>query len=56
MNREAEICADMNAAEGAAQASLAGSSAAVIEEHAPSALDELSRLDADVLILVEPPG
>ena len=35
MNREAEICADMNAAEGAAQASLAGSSAAVIEEHAP---------------------
>lgn len=53
MNREAEICADMNAAEGAAQASLAGSSAAVIEEHAPSALDELSRLDADVLILVD---
>ena len=53
MNREAEICADMNAAEGAAQASLAGSNAAVIEENAPSALDELSRLDADVLILVD---
>ena len=53
MNREAEICADMNAAEGAAQASLAGSGAAVIQENAPSALDELSRLDADVLILVD---
>lgn len=53
MNREAEICADMNAAEGAAQASLAGSGAAVIQGNAPSALDELSRLDADVLILVD---
>lgn len=53
MNREAEICADMNAAEGAAQASLAGSGAAVIQRNAPSALDELSRLDADVLILVD---
>ena len=53
MNREAEICADMNAAEGAAQAPLATTSAAVIQGNAPSALDELSRLDADVLILVD---
>ena len=53
MNREAEIRADMNAAEGAAQAPLATTSAAVIQGNAPSALDELSRLDADVLILVD---
>ena len=53
MNREAEIRADMNAAEGAAQASAAAASTAVIQGNAPSALDELSRLDADVLILVD---